>query len=613
MKGGNPPEAQPYLALARAGAIAWNMWQRSGMDDATAQHFGLDGFAPLGPEECAKLAARCGLNALPDHGQAPNFSKVDFTADDKRGIGFARFVFGIEAPLGGDDWPLFAGTFDGATFGDRTQFDGATFGDGTQFNGATFGNVTHFNGATFGNVTHFNGATFGNATQFNGATFGNATQFDGATFGDVTQFIGATFGDVTQFIGATFDDETQFDGATFGGVTQFIGATFGNVTQFTGATFGVVTQFNGATFGEWTRFEGATFGDSTRFDGWIKDRLRELLQRIQDPLDNDARAALDAQVEAARPDRFGTISFARAQFGGAVSFANRTFGDAADFSRARFRAVPDFAGSSGHDLLDLHGIRVRLGRDRWWQRHWTTDSAVDTAIRRLRKIAKGIGEQDLERDLFVLQRQAQRGILWAPLERWPKDLWRRWRESRAGTGDHPQRAGPFAALRLWPRRARQRWQGFRRLPAEVPQPGLRENVMKPLSLTLWLWAYWLLSEFGRSLARPFVWFAASPFLFQGLYQRLQEAFGNACRGYWDSDLWSYTLGNILPFPGSFGGSRKDLLLRLFPGPEPGQSVVPFWFDLAATVQSLFGAILLFLFVMALRNRFRASGGGGGES
>lgn len=72
-----------------------------------------------------------------------------------------------------------------------------------------------------------------------------------------------------------------------------------------------------------------------------------------------------------------------------------------------------------------------------------------------------------------------------------------------------------------------------------------------------------------------------------------------------------TFGNVLPFLGTFGTLRRDLLLRLFP-PATGATVrVPLEIEITSAVQALFGALLLFLLLLALRNRFRVTGGGSG--
>src|SRR4051812_3553226 len=76
---GNPPGAESYLHLARAGAVAWNHWQRTRMGAATAKRFKLDAIEPLSTEDAAALARRVGLDALPSYDQPIDFSRVDFT------------------------------------------------------------------------------------------------------------------------------------------------------------------------------------------------------------------------------------------------------------------------------------------------------------------------------------------------------------------------------------------------------------------------------------------------------------------------------------------------------------------------------------------------------
>ena len=513
----DPPDAEPYLRLARAGAADWNRWQRTGMDAASVQRFKLDAIKPLSREDAAVLARRIGLTALPSHDRPPDFRRVDFTHEKNRRISFARFVFGIGS-----------GTlFEVATFGFETGFKDAIFGDGTRFDGAIFGFKTHFDGATFGNRAGFEGATFGDGTRFDGATFGDRTRFDGATFGDRT------------------------------------------------------------------RFDGAAFGDRTHFDGWRGDELRALLERVSQLRGSQAANAtaaasgIDERLKVARPGHFTGISFVNAVFQGDARFCGREFEGEADFSHAVFRSVPDFARCNGLGNLDLSEVAVSFGGSRWWHlRNWTTEGKIDTRLRRLRKIAKDVEAGDLERDLFILERKAQRGRLFSgPTDPWPA-AWNRGRpHDRASLSENLQELDLFRMLGLLLR--------------------LLGLVFRPLGLTLWLFLYGITSDYGRSIIRPLAWLVVSFFGFLGLYRWQYNAYCGRPFPLTNPDLMSFTLGNSLPFLSSLNPARRDVLLRLFG--EHGHAdrvAIPFAIETLSSIQSILGAVLLFLLLLAIRNRFR---------
>jgi hypothetical protein len=203
---GNPPGAEPYLRLARAGAAAWNQWQRTGMDAATAKRFKLDAVKPLSTEDAAALARRVGLDALPSHDRQPDFSHVDLSYTKNRGISFAGFVF--------CDGTSFAG----AAFGDWTRFDGAAFGDGTRFDGWT---EDRLRGLLEG-VFKLHGAQGPDATAAGSRIEDRLKAARPGHLADVW------------FADAVFHGDTSFSRREFGGSVDFTHAVFRSVPDFAG-------------------------------------------------------------------------------------------------------------------------------------------------------------------------------------------------------------------------------------------------------------------------------------------------------------------------------------------------------------------------------------------
>lgn len=66
-----------------------------------------------------------------------------------------------------------------------------------------------------------------------------------------------------------------------------------------------------------------------------------------------------------------------------------------------------------------------------------------------------------------------------------------------------------------------------------------------------------------------------------------------------ASIASFTLGHALPFATSLSPVRKAVMERLWPNLE-----MPFFLELLSMFQSILGALLLFLFLQAVRNHFR---------
>ena len=108
------------------------------------------------------------------------------------------------------------------------------------------------------------------------------------------------------------------------------------------------------------------------------------------------------------PDRFGRISFESARFDDDAIFSDRFFERATNFTNARFYRPPDFDGVAKAGKIDFTGARVGfVPAGKWF--HWTENSRIPVHLRGFRKIAEETKNHDLERDLYVEERKAERG------------------------------------------------------------------------------------------------------------------------------------------------------------------------------------------------------------
>ena len=153
----------------------------------------------------------------------------------------------------------------GSLFTGKANFVGATFSGGAGFSSATFSGEAHFKGATFSDWAAFESVTFRGGAYFGRATFSSKAKFLRAIFSGVGDFRGATYSGEANFNIATFSGEANFQGATFSGWAGFEQATFSGVADFEDATFSGAADFHLATFSDDAKFLSATFSGEADF------------------------------------------------------------------------------------------------------------------------------------------------------------------------------------------------------------------------------------------------------------------------------------------------------------------------------------------------------------
>jgi uncharacterized protein YjbI with pentapeptide repeats len=585
-----------HLEVARAGTSAWNTWR---------------------------------LAHPSDHA---DFSGTDFTSAENRDIVFSGFEFGESAnfndtrfgdtPIGYQIYgvdpnrgsPSGAALFHGAVFGGDASFHRAKFGTEARFDGAVFEGSANFLDARFAGPSRFTGAVFGSVT-FDGARFGNYTWFDGVLFVDHASFERTVFGEVARFDSAAFGT-AYFSYSAFGPRPVFDDAFFADRVQFEYATVGDYAWFRGAAFEAGAWFDATEFGggasfearDERAFNAAATEKAKLLPERYRELYLNRARAA--------NPSAFQRISFSWARFcsedpgrstgeslilrivrwpqrllrwspvpGGShssgASFRGRTLHSVCDFSMARFDQPPDFGDIQQADNLDLGGTTFSFRASVWprW-RYWTTQTETVTRLRRLRALADEIHAVDAERDFFIMERMAERGIAWSV---WRANVLRPW--------DFHQlmRATPVqGARRVW-----RRGLDWSHRTATSVWFALR-GVGRPAELTVLSIPYHVSSDFGRSVALPTGWVVISQFAFAFWYSRYITggmSWHNAVA------LTTFTLANAIPFVGvsrkAFDSSADVLFTSI---PEGVHAI--------ALVHGIVSAVLLFLIIFALRYHFR---------
>jgi uncharacterized protein YjbI with pentapeptide repeats len=504
-------------------------------------------------------------------------------------------------------------TFAGIDFSeaprDRIDFSGFEFGGFADFSGCKWRGVEWREiredpkGFRLGRA-FFTSAAFGFEARFTGAAFGARARFTGAAFGAWATFDGAIFGDDAYFDGAAFDDWAHFVRTAFGDRSNFIGAAFGYIASFTGALFGDQAFFDGAAFGNWAIFDQTRFRGHVDFSGKSIEQWSRDLEARAEEADEKGKQALIALKQrhedswkrsASGPDRFLSVSFERARFDGQADFSGRSFERAADFTQARFYYPPDFDPATKDARIDFTGTYIGFvppGR----LLHWTSDSKVPARLRTLRKIADDTKNHDLERDLYMEERKAERGVYLNQLfERDELD-----KKLRVVT---EQKKHVWLEWRLKRRVRNAHWLGLLAKPSQAA---------RLIAHCLWIIAmgvYWALADYGRSFIRPAVALGLSVPLFHLGYAAvlapLMPKAGPLADKY-EHAVSMVALGNAVPFVGPLTIDAEVKKFLFCPSGDVSclPPFPPEGFQALVIAQNVLSIVLVFFIGLALRNYFR---------
>jgi uncharacterized protein YjbI with pentapeptide repeats len=403
------------------------------------------------------------------------------------------------------------------------------------------------------------------------------------------------------FTCAVFGHHANFAKANFG-LAKFAGASFGDKANFTGAEFDSFANFNGAVFGSGAHFDRAIFKGPIGFTGQSWEEWERDLARVS----GMSKAAIEAFKEqhiksGSGPDHFLTISYAGARFFRArieqkSGYSGRSFERVADFTNARFYYPPHFEPDMKNaHRIDFTGAHVGFTPP-GTMFQWTSDSTVPIRSRALRKIAEETKNHDLERDLYIEERKAERGVYWdllvEELKRAPEELKKKLEDITI------QKKHAWLESRL---------QARARNAHRLGIAGIYARLFTHVLWIIVMGVYWALADYGRSFARPAAWLIASGFFFYGRYLAvLAQLMAKAP----DIDKYKQAvrmlaLGNTVPFVGplTIDGEIKKFLFC----PDCADKISAFppeGYQLLVLSQNLLSIILVFFIGLALRNYFK---------
>ena len=390
---------------------------------------------------------------------------------------------------------------------------------------------------------------FPGEVSFISAKFPGYVNFESVEFPDDASFRRVIFSASCNFRNTTFTKIADFLEAEFKHLAEFSNVMVLNDADFSSTKFGRSADFKSAefkgrvSFQESTFFREVTFADTKFKNG--ANYIEATFFRLT--------SFLNAEFE-------GVALFLQCSFKSAVSFKDSSFKEFASFkavsgkgifalNNVKFSSLPDFTEAHFEEAPIFDDVELKPERFKKSQAHESKPN-LPSHWRALRRLA--IQAHDYEREL-----QFFKGEIIA----------------RRGTEDK------FTHARYW----------FGRL-------------------------YQLLSDFGRSMGLPLLWLGLSLLLFAIFYAFQSPADWNqlfigpvSCiDGSGDSRIVVLGVSVINAFPFAAINS-SDLLNQYYAclyGIQESAPVIPYAVTFASVIQFFVSAVLLFLFLLAVRNHFR---------
>jgi uncharacterized protein YjbI with pentapeptide repeats len=439
-------------------------------------------------------------------------------------------------------------TFAGFLFTNHiAKFQSATFSGRADFRSTRFG-PAYFDSAIFSAASSFESATFsGHVAFFHSVTFAESASFKLATFSASVFFKGAQFSPSasTTFERATFHKEAHFDPAMFPSYTSFAFAKFNDRAEFASAKFPGYATFERVTFSRQTDFESAKFSHL-----------------------NFEHATVDA-----------IILFRSAKFSAEAEFNSAVFNSDARFDLAKFSSSAEFISATFYGYASFHSTVFKSGASF----HSATFFHQAILIN-----AKFGGQTLFSKTLFKNCVPDFHGASLHEGTEWHDARWPWPPNGRYAAQDQVYN---YERLKQEMERLKKHDDELRFFGMELRA---RRGLTRPLSADWYLnFAYQASSNYGLSVWRPLVWlFVLFAVGWAAFY--FVHATNPGATALTIPHAAALSFGNIFPFVPS---SHDFLSETPFSGWSRIEKVI-------AVGQTLLGTPLLFLFGLAVRNRFR---------
>ena len=452
-----------------------------------------------------------------------------------------------DCPVGGTessawkDWEARAvANFQGVTFSELVDFSGFEFPAEVSFKGAKFKSGVFFEHAKFHGIVSFDESQFGNEAPESLAK----VSFKGANFKGDALFRKTNFLCASWFFYSDFESRVDFSEAIFHQDARFYRLKFNQHVSFSRATFKKIAQFWKIRLEDESSFTKASFHGLTWF----------------------ISSAFKGNTSFSSSTFHGNADFRQCTFENGATFANIDCKSDVDFSgiqsrslfqlnHAKFLSVPEFDQANFMEPPRLHRIQIKLNHGRsvlqFIKKFWKGEQGQEARWRTLKRLALQAHDYIREQEFHANEIRMRRGTT---------DQF--WKVSYL-----------FGIL------------------------------------------YELFSNFGQSIARPLCLWAFGIILSAVGYRNLYyyQATGKFWQFSWletPIEIWTAALGLALhrglPAVSGLGNRLPDYHSVLYNvGSRYGQaSLSPSFEALLGQVQVLFSTAMIFLFLLALRNRFR---------
>ncbi|CAM3321865.1 pentapeptide repeat-containing protein [Thalassospira profundimaris] len=255
-------------------------------------------------------------------------------------------------------------TYYGDLFLEQCEFFGTLFASNvetrrfTSFKDCVFHKSVHFSGAQFASNCSFQGATFNGRVEFRKAYFGKVAIFDNSTFRGFCDFGSAEFEEGARFKNAVFEEISFFRSTKFRWYSEFTNTEFRAGISFDEAQFSKEVRFNLTQFEKPASFRSSVFKDEVWFQGSQFKKACNFEDATFDgtALFSNARFKEEASFE--NVNFLNPTSFENSIFDGPASFRYSEIGRKLDLNQTYFTEVPDFRQTHCEEAPLLDNVKI---------------------------------------------------------------------------------------------------------------------------------------------------------------------------------------------------------------------------------------------------------------
>lgn len=502
-----------------------------------------------------------------------NFSSYEFGNANFSGFVFPGRVDFSDAHFMGNSWFIDASfkdtaIFENAVFNKEIWFLKSKFADDTNFTGAVFKSDAQFGKSVFQSTADFRETNYYGSANFNNCSFDGWVLYTDTKFHRYAMFHRANFNGEDSWFKSEFKDGVTFENSVFTGNAHFRGSVFVDLSSFSNAQFKGEARFGG--------FSGTALFEHAVFDGeaWFAKSIFEQIARFDDTTFNKGARFEDCtfrgDVAFSASCFVAYATFDRGQYHGQVSFQGVEARSAFTMAGASFSQVPIFYQATFSEAPRLDNVSIRstnrkgIARAAIWNR---LKGSSDTSV----------------------------SAKWSQLKVQGNEATVRWRTLRrlASQGHDHQREMLFFKAEVLSSRwiSDEPWQAY-----------------------FWFGLlYQFFSDFGRSLSRPIVWWLAWWASFSLIYISLhreshETAIPNTCSHMEIVEPWIAAVGlslyRSLPGLSGLGDRLGEFQRSLFGVTVDCLPLIPSAVSFLGALQTVVATALLFLVLLAIRNRFR---------